>query len=325
MPKLFSSTNKKFLSQIDKPERELNKFICENWKDLFPKYTFIASEFPLKGNVRSLGNNGRIDILGYNPETKRFVIFELKKDYDKNITDQSADYRDYVQDNFSDVYLHSTQKYDVELPKFTEIIQEKVEIILIAKKFSMTHIDRVKKLKDNIVTLIKYFWFEDDLIFIDYINNDPDDIKIETVNTKKINDIKNIIEQNPETFEINKYFGAYSEGQDVFIQFLNFLKSKTNVELDFQKSKIRVKTNNTTFSAVKSGGQGTRKTILQINTNLDVSLLNSEIQLDDRQDEKYTAVKNGKFKGSLGLERYEVYFRNDNEMKVFCNFIGDKI
>jgi hypothetical protein len=56
MPKLFSSFNKKFLSQIDKPEKELNKFICKNWKDLFPKYTFIASTFKQKRfNTRSFG------------------------------------------------------------------------------------------------------------------------------------------------------------------------------------------------------------------------------------------------------------------------------
>ena len=77
MPKLFSNISKKFLKQIEKPEKELNKFICDNWKNLFPNYTFITKEFPLKGNVRSLGNNGRVDILGYNPETKKFIILVL--------------------------------------------------------------------------------------------------------------------------------------------------------------------------------------------------------------------------------------------------------
>lgn len=207
MAKLFSNTNKKFLPQVDKSEKDLNKFICENWDNLFPNLILIKSEFPLKGNVRSLGNNGRIDIFAYNPENKKFVIFELKKDYDKNITDQAADYRDYVQDNFSDIYLHSSQKYDVTLPKFVDINQNSVEIILIAKKFGLTHIERVKKIKENNITLIKYYWFENDLIFIDYINNDPDEVKIENVNTKKINDIKNIITQDPEMFEIERFLG----------------------------------------------------------------------------------------------------------------------
>jgi hypothetical protein len=320
MPKLFSSSNKKFLSQIDKPEKELNKFICENWKDLFPKYMLIASEFPLKGNVRSLGNNGRIDILGYNPETKKFIIFELKKDYDKNITDQSADYRDYVQDNFSDVYLHATQKYEITLPKFTEINQDKVEIILIAKKFSLTQIDRVKKIKDNNITLIKYFWFENDLIFIDYINNDPDDIKIETTNTKKINDIKNIISQDPEMYEIEQFFGKYAAGKEVFLLFLKFLKTKGNVELDFKQTKIGVKVNNSTFSVVRAGGQGGRKSILQINTDINATSLLDEIQIDDR-----VRGEGHKKKGSLGLERYEVFFRNSEEIQIFWDFIKDKI
>ena len=146
MPKLFSTTDKKFLKQIDKPEHSLNKFICENWSSLFSKYILISSEFSIKGNVRSLGTNGRIDILAYNPTSKKFVIFELKKDYDKNITDQAADYRDYVQDNFSDIYLQSTQKYNINLPKYDQITQDKVEIVLIAKKFSITQIDRVKKI-----------------------------------------------------------------------------------------------------------------------------------------------------------------------------------
>ena len=320
MPKLFSSSNKKFLKQVEKPEKELNKFICENWNDLFPQYILIASEFPLKGNVRSLGNNGRIDILGYNPETKKFIIFELKKDYDKNITDQSADYRDYVQDNFSDVYLHATQKYEIALPKFTGINQDKVEIILIAKKFSITQIERVKKIKDNNITLIKYFWFEDDLIFIDYINNDPDDIKIENTNTKKINEIKNIIAQDPEMYEIEQFFGKYIAGKEVFLLFLKFLKTKGNVELDFKQTKIGIQVGNATFSIVRQGGQGGRKSILQINTDFDVNSLADEIQFDDRD-----RGEGQKKKGSLGLERYEVFFRNSEEMQTFINFAKSKI
>lgn len=320
MPKLFSNSNKKFLEQVDKSERELNNFICENWNELFPQYIFIKNEFPLKGNVRSLGTNGKMDILAYNPESKKFIIFELKKDYDRNITDQSADYRDYVQDNFSDVYLNSTQIYDVDLPKFKDINQDKVEIILIAKRFSLTQIDRIKKIKDNNITLIKYFWFENDLIFIDYINNDPDDVKIENSNTKKINKIKKIISQEPEIYEIEQYFGNYLESKELFLIFLDLLKSKDNVQLDFKQTKIGIKINNNSFSVIRGGGKEIRKSILQINTEIDVTTMKNFIQIDDRYrgDGK-------KMKGSLGLERYEVFFRNNEEMNKFWNFIKDKI
>ncbi len=315
MPKLFSKNNKKFLSIIDKPERELNKFICENWKMLFPKLTLIASEFPLKGNVRSIGNNGRIDILAYNSATKKFVVLELKKDYDKNITDQAADYRDYIQDNFSDVYLQSTQKYEIDLPKFIEINQITVEIILIAKKFSLTHLERVKKLKENTITLIRYYWFEDDLIFIDYLNNDPDEEKIENINTKKIVEIAKIIEQNPEQIEIDKFFNLKYKSKDAFLIFLEALKKKAVVDISFQQTKIKIRINQQTFSVIGYGGKIGRKSILQINTNIDVSSVKNLI-IEDR----YRGDKS-KMKGSLGSERFEVFIRNDEEMEFFTNFI----
>jgi len=156
MPKLFSTSSMKFLRQIERPEKDLNRFICDNWAALFPKFTFIKSEFPIKGNVRSIGTGGKIDILAYNPETKKFIVLELKKDFERNITDQAADYRDYIQENFSEIYLHSIQSYGAKLPNFADISTSSVEIMLIAKRFSVTQIERVKKAKDNTTTLIKY-------------------------------------------------------------------------------------------------------------------------------------------------------------------------
>ena len=318
MPKLFSTQTKKFLKQVDKPEKELNKFICENWKSLFPKLTFISNEFPLKGNVRSIGTNGRMDIVAYNPQTKRFVIFELKKDYDRNITDQAADYRDYVQDNFSDVYLLSTQKYDIGLPKYLEINTNQVEVILIAKKFSITQIERVKKSKDNTITLIKYFWFEDDLIFIDYLNNDPDEEKIESINTRKVQQIGVIVNQDPDIFEIDRYFNLKQEAKEVFTHFYNFLKTKGEVTIEPQQVVMKVRIKDNTFSAIGSAGKGGSKKILQINTNIDVSTI-SNVRFEDR-------IRPGqKRKGSLGTERFEVYFKDTNDMENFEHFLNDKI
>ncbi len=317
MPKLFSSSNKKFLKQINKSEIALNKFICDNWNDLFPKLTFISSEFPLKGNVRSIGTSGRIDILAYNPNSKRFVIFEIKKDYDKNITDQAADYRDYVQDNFSDVYLNATQRYDIALPKFTEIANNQVEIVLLAKKFNINQIERVKKQKENTVTLIKYFWFEEDLIFIDYVNNDPDEEKIESTNTKKVQQIGLIVAQDPDLYEIDRFFHLKPASKDVFIYFYDFLKTKGEVTIEPQQTVMKVRQKETTFSVIGSGGKGPMKKVLQINTNIDVFELKN-VAFEDR------VRPNQKKKGSLGSERFEVYFKDIDDMKQFIQYVVDK-
>ena len=181
MPKLFSITDKKLLKQVQKSESELNNFLTNHWKYIFPNFEFIKNEFRLDGNVRSNDSSGRIDIFAFNPKTNKFVIFELKKEFDKNVSQQASDYKDFLEDNFAEIYLETTQKFGIKLPGYNEIKKDEIEIIFIAQKFTQTHILGAKK--RNNITLIKYFWFEDDLFLIDYINNDPDDE--ERQNTEK--------------------------------------------------------------------------------------------------------------------------------------------
>jgi hypothetical protein len=317
MPKLFSSSEKKFLKQINKPESDLNRFIRENWLSLFPSLTLISGEFPLKGNVRSIGTSGRIDILAYNPKTKRFVIFELKKEYDKNITEQVADYREYVEENFADIYLKTTQQYNIDLPKFQEMDLKQIEVVLIAKKFSITQIERVKKNKENNITLIKYFWFEDDLIFIDYLNNDPDEEKIESIDSKKVRLVKEIVNQDPDLYEIDRFFNLKQESKNIFIIFYDWLKTKGQVTIIPKQVLLKVHFGEHTFSAIGYAGKVASKQLLQINTNIDLTNV-SGLLVEDR-------IREGqKKKGSLATERYEIRLRNKEEMQIMINALEEK-
>lgn len=167
MQQLFSIQDKKLLSQVNNLEKDLQQLICDNWPVLFPQYIFITQEFQLKGVVHALGNSGRIDILAYNPSAKRFVFFELKKNYDKNVGHQAANYRHYIRKNFSDVYIEALQNHKAILPDKKEINDKEVEIILIAKEFTSVLIDQAET--EDFVTLIKYNWFENDLFLFDYI------------------------------------------------------------------------------------------------------------------------------------------------------------
>jgi hypothetical protein len=170
MKQLFSLKEKATLSQIDKSEKELQQFICDNWEGLFSQqYNFIAKEFSLKEAVHPSGSSGRIDILAYNPVTKRIVVFELKKDYDKNVGHQAADYRCSITRNFSAICLEAIQKHKADLPNKSEINSKEVEIVFIAKKFIPNLISQAKT--DGLITLIEYIWFENDLILFDYITN----------------------------------------------------------------------------------------------------------------------------------------------------------
>jgi len=172
MQKLFSIHDKKLLSPINKSEKDLQQFICDNWNDLFPEYIFITQEFKLKGAVHPSGSSGRMDILAYNPATKRFVFFELKKNYDKNVGHQAADYRHYINKNFSDVYVEALQKHNAAIPDKAIMNDKEVEMILIAKEFSSPLIDQAET--ENLVALIEYDWFENDLVLLAYVHNAPD-------------------------------------------------------------------------------------------------------------------------------------------------------
>ena len=270
MFKLFSTQHNKFIKPINKSEAELNKFLSNNWKDFFPQFKFIKSEFALEGNVRSKGTSGRVDILAFNPKSNKFVVFELKKNKDKNIRNQVSDYKDFIEDNFSDIYLLALQKYNVELPNFDRIDKDSIEVIMIAKSFSQTDIERVRKSKSkNQTTLIRYIWFENQLLLIDYLNNDPDEL-LEKENTEKIKRIKAILgENNSKENSFDKFFFRMPEAKRLFYIKYNFLKEIGEVEFEVQQTKIKLKILDTTFSVIGFGGKTDRKSHLQINTNID--------------------------------------------------------
>jgi hypothetical protein len=321
MIRLFSSSNKKFLKSVYKSEAELNRFLSENWNIFFPQFQFIKREFTLDGNVRSRGGSaGRIDILAFNPKSRKFVIIELKKDLDKNIRNQASDYKDFVEDNFANIYLLTTQKYDVELPKYVDISKESIELILIANQFNNHDVDKAKKSKGEI-TLIRYVWFEDDLLLIDYLNNDPLEL-IEKENTEKISKIKAIIDNKPiidSLTEIDMFFHKKDEAKRLFFIFLELLKSLAEVQTEAQQTKIKVEIKSQTFSVIGFGGKGPKKSFLQINTNIDTVTSLDGIDVDDR-------IRPGaKKKGSLGVERYEVYFKNEKDIYSFFQAIKEKI
>lgn len=315
MIKLYSTSNKQILKSVDKSEAELNNFLSNNWDAFFPEYIFIKNEFSIDGNVRSRGSSGRIDILAFNPKTNKFVVFELKKDKDKNIRNQVSDYKDYIEDNFSEIYLLTLQKFKVDLPHFEEISKSEIEVILIAKSFSSTDIERVRKSKSkNITTLIRYLWFEKELLLIDYLNNDPDDI-IEKENAEKLKKIKNIIEDKKSLYaDVDAFLFGKEEAQRLFKIFYESLKKVGNSSLFVQASKIKVQLDKETFSTIGYAGKTGRKCFLVINTNID-EVTNLGSIVDDR-------IRPGqKKKGSIGSERYEVFITTEDEIMSFIQII----
>lgn len=305
MIKIYSVDKGVFLKKVNKSEAELNKFLSKNWSHFFSQFIFIKSEFTIQGNVRSRGTSGRIDIIAFNPKTSRFVVIELKRDIDKNIRNQVSDYRDFIEDNFAKIYLLTTQKFGVELPKYETISEDNIEVIMIAKSFSQTDIDKARK-SNKEITLIKYLWFENELLLIDYLNNDPEDL-IEKENAEKIKKIKSIIDAKPELTDADSFLYGKEEAKRLFRIFYEYLKNLKDVQLEVQASKIKLGFAGETFSIIGYAGKTGRKCHLVINTNLE------EVKImRDRIDDRMRA--NGKMKGSIGSERYEVFITTEDDI-----------
>ena len=63
---------------------------------------------------------------------------------------------------------------------------------------------------------------------------------------------------------------------------------------------------------------------MQINTDFDIINIPSLV-FDDRFNEKYLREKDGKPKGSLGKERFEVFIQNEEQLEKLISFLREKI
>ncbi len=168
--------------------------------------------------------------------------------------------------------------------------------------------------------MIRYFWFEDNLFLIDYVNNDPE--QEESKNGEKIKKIKNIIEGKENLSQTDLFFHNYQKSKELFDKFYKFLENFGNIEQKIKMRCISLEVNNHKFSVIPKNGGSKWKSFLQINTDFNVNETNGLI-FDDRKSSNY--LKNGKKKGSLGNERFEVFLQNENQLNIFIEFLKHKL
>jgi len=183
---------------------------------------------------------------------------------------------------------------------------------MISKTFANSDLEKARKSK-NEITLIKYLWFENQLLLIDYLNNDPDDI-IARENSEKLKKIKSIIDIKPELADVESFLYGKEEAKRLFKIFYEYLKKLDEVYVQAQASKIKLEFGSETFSIIGYVGKTGRKSFLVINTNIDEITSMGQI-VDDR-------IRPGKkMKGSIGSERYEVFITTEDELMNMLSII----
>lgn len=127
--RLFSLKDKKLSTVSIKPiklEKEIQEMIEGNLKEVF-NLDFVKSEFHVK--------NFRIDTLGFNRETKSFVIIEYKRDKNFSVIDQGYTYLSLMLNNKSDFILEFNENNKQSL-KRDDLDWSQSKVIFVSTHFT---------------------------------------------------------------------------------------------------------------------------------------------------------------------------------------------
>jgi len=127
--KLYTITNdilKSVSPDNFKLEKEIQNLIEKNLNELFG-LQFVKSEYPIK--------NFRVDTLGFNTETKSFVIIEYKKDKNYSVIDQGYTYMSLLLNNKSDFILEYNENCEGTLRK-DDVDWSQSRVIFISPQFT---------------------------------------------------------------------------------------------------------------------------------------------------------------------------------------------
>ena len=243
--KLFKVTNNT-LKEVGranfKLEKDIQSLIEKNLKDVF-NLEFIATEFEVKLGAEKF----RIDTLGYNKETKSFVIIEYKKVKDYSVVDQGYTYLSALINNKSDFVLKYINKTKTNLePKDFDWSQSRV--IFISPSFSSYQKNSVN-FRDVPFELWQIQKYEDGHISLEqHIANSDQSIDGFKQDNKTIDRLKGEIVVTSETDLTSKTTEVALDAWEVLKS--HYLES-ADIELNVRKTYISFKKMNTAICYVK--------------------------------------------------------------------------
>jgi len=187
--KIFSIDGEKLQSLSVNPfklEKEIQTLIEKNLDVLF-NLQFVKSEFSIK--------NFRIDTLGFNLETKSFVVIEYKKERNFSVIDQGYTYMSLMLNNKSDFILEYNESCDSSL-KREDIDWSQSRVIFVSPKYteyqklSVNFKDvpfelwEVKRYENNMLGMVQHKNDSDESINI--ISDNPEGVVAKVSNEVKV-------------------------------------------------------------------------------------------------------------------------------------------
>lgn len=224
-----------------KLEKDIQSLIEKNLRDVF-NLEFIATEFEVKLGAEKF----RIDTLGYNKETKSFVIIEYKKVKDYSVVDQGYTYLSALINNKSDFVLKYINKTKTNLdPKDFDWSQSRV--IFISPSFSSYQKNSVN-FRDVPFELWQIQKYEDGHISLEqHIANSDQSIDGFKQDNKAINRLKGEIVVTSESDLTSK---TDEVTRDAWEALKSHYLENADIELNIRKNYISLKKKNTAICYV---------------------------------------------------------------------------
>lgn len=283
-----------------KLEREIQRLFENNLEQIMG-LEMVKSEFTIK--------NKRIDTLGFDPQTKSFVIIEYKRDRSSSVVDQGFTYLNLMLQNKADFILEYNEGLKKNL-KRDDVDWSQTRVAFVSPSF--TEFQReATNFKDIAIELWEVKQYEGGIVSINQIkkSNAAESIKAITDKNKELQDITKEIKVYTEDDHLQ---GKPDETIELYEKFkAAILELSPDIEIKPQKWYIAFKKNGTNVSDIEI-----QKNTIKISVNLKVG------QLDDP---KHIMRDVSVLKGHSLNGDYELRVDSDKDLEYIMSLVKQAI
>lgn len=298
---LYQSKNKNLNILKEKPfklEREIQSLFEENLSEIM-SLEIVKSEFIIKGK--------RIDTLGYDPQSKAFVIIEYKRDKNVSVVDQGFTYLSLMLENKADFVLSYNETLNKTIHS-SSIDWSQTRVAFVSPSFTENQ-RLATNFKDIAIELWEIKRYENDLISINPIKKTKSAESIKPL-TKQNSVIKSVTDEIKVYTEEDHLNNSSEEIIELYENFKNAILNLTDdIEIDPKKLYIAFKKNKNITDIV----------ILKKGIKIFINLKKG--QLDDPKN----LMKDISEKGHWGNGDYETIVSNTNNLEYIMSLIKQAI
>lgn len=247
---IFANTNGRLSKIKETPfdlEKDIQKLTEDNLQLLF-NLQLVRAQFEL--------NDLKIDTLAYDIESKSFVIIEYKKDKNFSVIDQGFAYLALMLNNKADFVLEYNERFNGSLKK-ENVDWSQSKIIFISPSFT-NYQQKAIHFKDLPIELWEIKKFENRIILYNQLKSPEKSESINTISqksevVKKVSREVKVYTEDDHTLDASENLKVIYQklkenvlnlGDDIEIvprkDYLAFKRKSNFVDVEFQKSKIKV-------------------------------------------------------------------------------------